>query len=132
MIEIQWDDSVPDVIRGHIVKGITWQTYRQGMQTILNMIEQQTNRVDVILTTDAALPTGNPVPHFRYVEQRFSDLPNSGLLISVNDTQFLLMSRLLLTLMQIYLGQPSKKYPVVRTVEEAFRLIEENRPVKVL
>ena len=129
MIDMEWDENHQNILLARILEGVTWETYRRDMQHLMTMVAEREARVDVILIPVAKMIPGNPLPHLRMVAMQYAALPNAGMMVVVSNIQFAFLTRLIQVIMQIYLRQDAHRFPVVQTIEEAYTLIEEQRPV---
>ncbi|MCU0497735.1 MAG: hypothetical protein MUF87_10320 [Anaerolineae bacterium] len=121
-IQVFWDDSFHHVIRYVIEGHWTWDEFYAVHQQARRMASLQPHRVDVIVEalTDDVPP--NFLTNLKGIASR--QIANAGITVLVSSSRFL----------SVMLGAGQKLDPNISyyfqaapTVDEAYRLIEENR-----
>lgn len=122
----QWYDQDRGILQWNMFGEVNWDQFNAAVEALCNIIEETSQRVDILILDDAGMPSGNPLPHLKHSMSRLNNLDNFGGLYSVTEKH---LSALVKTMTSLAAKLANLNFPLkfMNSVEDALVAIERDR-----
>ncbi len=127
-INVKWYNDSHSILSVHMSSNFTWVDFQSAIDKVCEELSTHPYRIDLILSSEADMPTGNPVPHLKSFIRKLNTNENIGLTVPVahrNNSGFIgVMVELVSKILRTNLPHASA---TVCSMEEALAAIAADR-----
>ena len=82
-IDVAWYNDSHNILSVHMCSTFTWVEFQSAIDKVCEELSTHPYRIDLILSSEADMPTGNPVPHLKSCIRKLNTNGNFGLTVPV-------------------------------------------------
>ncbi|MBA3868112.1 MAG: hypothetical protein H0X30_03075 [Anaerolineae bacterium] len=124
---MKWYDNENTIILFTVEKNSTWNDFHDAMNRYAQELEKTPKKIDVIIDDPFGLPSGSPLPHLKSQMKKLEKYENFGLIVSVSRPTTMSFLLNMIEMTSKFFGIEMKKGVMVKTMDEAIKLIEISR-----
>ena len=78
-----WHDEAQSIIVVRTEGAVAWSELHAANDKLVEMMSRVSHRVDIIFDSQAGMPAGNPLPHFKVTGTKLTSAANLGVIVNV-------------------------------------------------